>query len=156
MAFVIGLILQIMIYNLTYNNPERWREIHAICGEPLSLWENLKIGGSGSPRLWVHSCPEPMQDILDETADRQICNIQIMSRGLIFRFRSRLEAYGIPIAWTNLESIEYVPLGNGADHILRFSFTTADENYSIEYLVRVSDRNKVGAFLKKAPFRAFL
>ena len=61
-----------MLWNLTYADPDRWKEVHAIAGEALPWWKR-----SGSPRMQlvegpppacaqVHEAPVIVRDFTDE------------------------------------------------------------------------------------------
>lgn len=83
-------------WNLTYNDPSRWAEVHAISGKPLNFWESLKSGGSGSPRGVMLSFPDG-GELLSETSNVKYCNAQRMRSGVVLYFKVRLEMYGIPL-----------------------------------------------------------
>ncbi len=84
-------------WNLTYNDPERWAQVYAICGKPLSFWEALKVGGSGSPRGVLAAAPGELGVLLDETSYVKYCNVQRMHEGGLLYCKIRLEVFGLPI-----------------------------------------------------------
>ena len=53
-----------MIWNLTYADPERWREVHAISGKPLPWWKK-----TGRPRLRLVDGPQEIKNLLEATSD---------------------------------------------------------------------------------------
>ena len=92
-------------WNLTYNDPGRWAEVHAISGKPLNFWETLKSGGSGSPRGVMLTFPGG-DGLLTETSNMKYCNAQRMRSGVVLYFKVRLEVYGIPLQRGSVLRIE--------------------------------------------------
>jgi len=82
-----------MLWNLTYADPERWKEVHAISGPPLPWWKR-----SGSSRMRLLHGPPEMDRLLGETSDMKWANLQRTQAGAILYFRVRLEVYGVPFA----------------------------------------------------------
>ena len=82
-----------MLWNLTYADPDRWKEVYAISGSPLPWWKR-----SGSPRMRLMQGPQPVSELLEETSDIKWANLQRTQAGAILYFRVRLEVYGMPCA----------------------------------------------------------
>ena len=80
-----------MLWNLTYADPGRWREVHAISGKPLPWWKK-----TGSPRLRLVDGPQEIKSLLEATSDVKWSNLQRTTSGAILYFRVRLEVYGMP------------------------------------------------------------
>jgi hypothetical protein len=93
------------IYNLSYNDKERFAEIHALLGKPFGFFKSISMGGTGSPGLRLHHAPPEIMTLIAPTRDRIYCNIEIFPNGIMFRFRSRLENYGLPIRFSEIEVI---------------------------------------------------
>lgn len=93
-------------WNLTYNVPDRWEEVYAICGRPLSFWETVKMGGSGSPRGVLVGVPGELGELLSETSYVKYCNVQRMSDGGLIYCKVRLEVYGIPVNRADVLRVE--------------------------------------------------
>jgi hypothetical protein len=85
-----------MLWNLTYADPDRWREVYAISGPPLPWWKR-----SGSPRMQLVQGPPPVAKLLEETSDVKWANLQRTQSGAILYFRVRLEVYGMPCSTTD-------------------------------------------------------
>jgi len=92
-------------WNLTYNDPGRWAEVHAISGKPLSFIAGIKAGGTGSPRGTLLHLPTELIGMLKETSNADYCNIQRTSDGGILFFKVRLELYGVPINHSDLSFV---------------------------------------------------
>ena len=82
-----------MLWNLTYADPDRWQEVYAISGKPLSWWKR-----AGSPRMRLLDGPERVSAMIEETSDVKWANLQRTQAGAILYFRVRLEVYGMPCA----------------------------------------------------------
>ena len=82
-----------MLWNLTYADPERWKEVYAVSGPPLPWWKR-----SGSSRMRLMQGPQPVGELLEETSDIKWANLQRTQAGAILYFRVRLEVYGVPFA----------------------------------------------------------
>jgi|GEM_PF-786414 len=80
-----------MLWNLTYADPDRWKEVYAISGPPFPWWKR-----SGSPRMRLIQGPAPVGKLLEETSDIKWANLQRTQAGAILYFRVRLEVYGMP------------------------------------------------------------
>lgn len=93
------------IYNLSYNDPERFEEVYRITGKPYGFFKSIAMGGTGSPPLTLKNAPAEVMAIANQTRDKVYCNIEICPKGIIFRFRSRLENYGIPIPYSDIKKV---------------------------------------------------
>lgn len=79
-------------WNLTYNDPGRWAEVHAIAGAPLNFFQSIKAGGTGSPRaMLTKSGNVELDELLDSTSVIKYCNFERTSNGMVMYVRVRLE-----------------------------------------------------------------
>jgi len=99
------------LWNLTYNDPRRWAEVHAISGKPLGFWASVKAGGTGSPRAELVGGSGEVAALVGVESARTACNFERTERGAILYFRSRLEVYGAPLARGDVSGITRVPEG---------------------------------------------
>ena len=99
------------LWNLTYNDPRRWAEVHAISGKPLGFWASVKAGGTGSPRAELVGGSGEVGELVDVESARTACNFERTSQGAILYFRSRLEVYGAPLKRGDVSGITRVPEG---------------------------------------------
>ncbi len=125
-----------MLLNISYNNEEVKRKIEKTVGKPFSLQKRWKIGGIGSPKLLIDSSSLDISNllILDQNIDQ--CNIELRPQGIIVRFRSLLETYGLIIPYYKLK------IYKGKANI----FSIYMDNYFIKV---ISDNNSVRKFFKK-------
>ena len=64
------------LWNLTYNDPRRWAEVHAISGKPLGFWASVKAGGTGSPRAELVGGSGELDALVGVASDRTGCNFE--------------------------------------------------------------------------------
>lgn len=99
------------LWNLTYNDPRRWAEVHAISGKPLGFWASVKAGGTGSPRAELVGGSGEVAELVGVESARTACNFERTTQGAILYFRSRLEVYGAPLQRGEVSGITRVPEG---------------------------------------------
>jgi hypothetical protein len=91
-----------MLLNISYNNSEVKRRIEKAVGKPFSLQKRWKLGGIGSPKLLVNSCSIDIHNLLILDQNINHCNVELRPQGIIVRFRSLLETYGLIIPFYKL------------------------------------------------------
>jgi len=93
-----------MIRNISYNDKKIKDEIIAMVGRPYTLFESVRMEGTGSPRFIIADCSDEIQDILSlNTNFINYCNIELRPEGVIVGFRSLLETYAWVIPYFNLQ-----------------------------------------------------
>lgn len=91
-----------MLANVTYNNKAQRESIDSLVGKPFTLMNRLKLGGVGSPKLHVVSSSKEIDSLLVLDHNENTCNIELRPNGIILRFRSLLETYGLIIPYYKL------------------------------------------------------
>lgn len=91
--------------NITYNDPKVKRQVESLCGKGFSLWEAIRMGGAGSPRMTLIDTSHGLLDPFDRVEDRRMCSIELRKGGLLLHCRSRLETMGLPIGDGSLTEI---------------------------------------------------
>ncbi|MGB6152170.1 MAG: hypothetical protein WBG48_09270 [Pricia sp.] len=91
-----------MLVNVSYNNKEITRKVDAEVGKPFTLKERLKMGGIGSPRLFITETSVEIRNLLILDNNRDQCNVEIRPKGIIVRFRSLLETFALVIPFYKL------------------------------------------------------
>lgn len=91
-----------MLRNITYNDKKLEAEINDLVGKAFGLIDNIKLQGVGSPRLDIVSCSEEIGELLSYDHNRNFCNIELRPKGIIIRFRSLLETFGLIIPYYKL------------------------------------------------------
>jgi len=125
-----------MLYNVSYNDPETTRLIKNEVGKVLSLRERWKLKGSGSPKLFITSSSIQIHNLLNVDNSLNVCNVELREKGIIVRFRSRLETYALPIAYWKLNLYK----GRAEEYSI----------YRDNYFVKVkADRKAIHEFFKK-------
>ncbi len=91
-----------MIKNLSYNSKKINILLLELVGRPFSFIERLKLGGIGSNKLVIADASKEIVELLRLDNNVNYCNIEIRKNGLIIRFRSLLETYGLIIPYYKL------------------------------------------------------
>lgn len=135
-------------WNLTYNDPGRWAEVHAIAGAPLNFFQSIKAGGTGSPRaMLTKSGNVELDELLDSTSVIKYCNFERTSNGMVMYVRVRLEVYGIPFRNYDLLRVEGLlargNMGFGVRIVLR-------EGGEVHLEVKQEHQRKLIAWLNRA------
>lgn len=91
-----------MLVNVSYKNPDLEKEIDAEVGQAYSLMKRIKMGGNGSPKLWVNECSKEIDELFSLDHNNNTCNIELRPRGIIIRFRSLLETFALVIPYYKL------------------------------------------------------
>ncbi len=87
-----------MLVNVSYNDPDRWRQVHAVSGAPLPFFASFFRGGRGSPAgRFLDASDAALKSLLEPgTADVRV-NFERTSEGAILYFRALLETWAIPL-----------------------------------------------------------
>lgn len=126
-----------MLVNISYNDKKLIQTINDLVGSPFGFFENLKMGGTGSPRLDILKSSAEISTLLDYDNNRNFCNIELRPKGVILRFRSILETYALVIPYYKL--VFFKPDNSYTFHI--------DQHY---ISIAVSPKNKtVHTFITK-------
>ncbi|WP_222984867.1 hypothetical protein [Flagellimonas meishanensis] len=91
-----------MLLNVSYTDKKVTRKIDAAVGKPFSLKERWALGGIGSPKLFITDASVEIQNLLILDNNLNSCNIEMRPGGIIIRFRSLLETYGLVIPYHKL------------------------------------------------------
>lgn len=125
-----------MLLNVSYSDKNITRKIDEAVGKPLPLKERFVMGGIGSPKLHITETSLEIQNLLILDNNLNTCNIEIRPKGIIVRFRSLLETYGLIIPYYKLKLYK----GDTAIHSV----------YMDHYFIKVkSDTKAIQKFFKK-------
>ncbi len=91
-----------MIKNLSYNSNKIKALLFEMVGRSFSLIKRFKLKGTGSNKLVITDASEEVVELLKLDNNINYCNIEIRERGIIIRFRSLLETYGLIIPYHKL------------------------------------------------------
>ena len=91
-----------MVKNLSYNSKKIKTLLTEVVGRPLSLNERFKLRGIGSNKLVITDASKEIVELLRLDNNINYCNIEIRKNGIIIRFRSLLETYGLIIPFYKL------------------------------------------------------
>ncbi|MEW2922831.1 hypothetical protein AB1A65_15260 [Muricauda sp. ANG21] len=125
-----------MLLNVSYSDKNITRKIDQAVGKPFPLKERFVMGGIGSPKLHITETSLEIQNLLILDNNLNTCNIEIRPKGIIVRFRSLLETYGLIIPYYKLKLYK----GESAIHSV----------YMDHYFIKVkSDTKAIQKFFKK-------
>lgn len=117
-----------MHWNVTYNDPNRWKAVHEASGGRLPWWRGVRETFAGlpvgSPKLdlvRVEGIPE-LQELREDLSERTAINFSRTSAGLIAYTKVRLEVYAIPMRWNehlvcSQEGVVVVQFQRGAESV---------------------------------------
>lgn len=91
-----------MLLNISYNRPAISEKINNEVGKPFTLFERVKLKGSGSPKLQITSTSIDIHNLLILDNNANICNVEMRNKGIIVMFRSLLETYALVIPYYKL------------------------------------------------------
>ncbi|MCM4170367.1 hypothetical protein DHD32_02655 [Arenibacter sp. TNZ] len=88
-----------MLLNVSYNNQEITKKIDKEVGKPFTLKERFALDGIGSPKLFIVDSSIEIKNLLILDHNTNSCNIELRPKGIIIRFRSLLETFGLIIPY---------------------------------------------------------
>ena len=95
-----------MYWNVTYNDPNRWKAVYESSGGRLPWWRGVRetfVGlPVGSPKLdlvRVEGITE-LQELREDLSERTAINFSRTAAGLIAYTKVRLEVYAVPMRWS--------------------------------------------------------
>lgn len=91
-----------MLLNVSYTDKKITKKVDDEVGKPFTLKERFKLGGIGSPKLFITQTSVEIQNLLLLDNNRDSCNIEMRPKGIIVRFRSLLETYALVIPYYKL------------------------------------------------------
>lgn len=92
-----------MLANLSYNDPKLTQSVNALVGPPFNLKERWRLKGIGSSKLYITESSVDIYNLLVLDQNTNSCNIELRPNGIIVRFRSLLETYGLIIPYYKLK-----------------------------------------------------
>ncbi|MBT8183392.1 MAG: hypothetical protein KJN76_01020 [Eudoraea sp.] len=125
-----------MLLNVSYNNKEITRKVDTAVGKPFTLRERWKMGGIGSPKLFITTSSVEIRNLLILDNNLNSCNIEMRPKGIVVRFRVLLETYALVIPYYKLSIYK----GDSAVYSI----------YRDHYFIKVrSDTKAIQKFFKK-------
>jgi len=92
-----------MLKNISYNNSKIFDQINDYVGKPYTIFQRIRIGGIGSSKLITNKADSKISNLLNLDNNINKCNIEIRPKGIIIRFRSLLETYGLIVPFYKLK-----------------------------------------------------
>ncbi len=91
-----------MLVNVSYTNKAIDHKIDSAVGKPFTLSQRFKMGGIGSPKLFITDTSITIRNLLILDNNTNSCNIEMRPKGIIVRFRSLLETFALVIPYYKL------------------------------------------------------
>ncbi|WP_396591827.1 hypothetical protein [Allomuricauda sp. R78024] len=91
-----------MLLNVSYTDKKITKKVDEAVGKPFTLKERFALNGIGSPKLFITDANIEIQNLLILDNNLNTCNIEMRPKGIIVRFRSLLETYGLIIPYYKL------------------------------------------------------
>lgn len=91
-----------MLLNVSYNDKIITKKINDAVGKPIPIKERFAMGGIGSPKLYITEASIDIYNLFILDSNTNTCNVEMRPNGIIVRFRSRLETYGLIIPYYKL------------------------------------------------------
>ena len=92
-----------MLLNLSYKDNKIKSKINKEVGNEFNFIEKFKLRGNGSPKLLISECSSNIDELLSLNNNIKKCNIELRKKGIIIRFRSLLETYGLIVPYYKLK-----------------------------------------------------
>ncbi|MFL2600492.1 MAG: hypothetical protein ACJ0P1_08115 [Flavobacteriaceae bacterium] len=92
-----------MLLNLSYKDNKIKSKINKEVGDEFNFIEKFKLRGNGSPKLLISDCSSNIDELLSLNNNIKKCNIELRKKGIIIRFRSLLETYGLIVPYYKLK-----------------------------------------------------
>lgn len=92
-----------MLKNLTHNNPVIRREVEKAVGKEYPFFQRLKMGGTGSQKFVIAEASEEILQLVEKDNSINYAHIEIRPLGIIVRFKSYQETYGLVIPFQQLK-----------------------------------------------------
>ena len=92
-----------MLLNVSYNDLKIEKQIESEVGGPFSLRKRWELGGIGSSKLNITYASIDIHNLLVLDNNNDSCSIELRPKGIIVRFRSLLETYGLIIPYYKLK-----------------------------------------------------
>lgn len=131
-----------MLLNLSYTDKNIDRKVDGAVGKPFSIKQRIALGGVGSPKLSIAKTSVEIHNLLELDNNSNSCNIEIRPRGIIVRFRSLLETFGLIIPFYKLN----LQKGGNSLHSLHmdqyFIQVHTDTKASQRFLKKILDQRR--------------
>lgn len=92
-----------MIIRDTFNEKKILQQIEEQVGKPFPIIRRIRMGGTGSQRLFVLDGSPTIKDLFHADLKRDLCNLELRPGGVIVRFQSKMHTYAWTIPWQQLK-----------------------------------------------------
>ncbi|NER15232.1 hypothetical protein GWK08_17380 [Leptobacterium flavescens] len=124
-----------MLLNLSYNDKQIKEKTEVEVGKAFGIKERFKMGGIGSPKIFITDSSTEINNLLILDNNINSGSIELRPGGIILRFRSLLETYGLIIPWYKL----VIYKSNASEYTI----------YRDRYFVKIKGGSRLNVFIKK-------
>lgn len=88
----------------TYNGTDRkvQYEIEKRVGKSFSFFDKIKMGGNGSPQLFVSALSDEIKPYFKQSADRKFVNIELRQKGLLIYLKNESNDFIVAFPYVDL------------------------------------------------------
>ncbi|MGB0933702.1 MAG: hypothetical protein ACPGU5_05435 [Lishizhenia sp.] len=88
----------------TYNGTDRkvQHEIETRVGKAFTFFEKIKMGGNGSPKLYVENCSDAVLPYFKKSSDRKLVNIELRPKGILLYLKNESNDFIAVFPYSNL------------------------------------------------------
>ncbi|MFI2741170.1 hypothetical protein ACG2LH_00405 [Zhouia sp. PK063] len=131
-----------MLLNLTYNDKLIYKKVDETVGKPFTIKERLALSGVTSPKFAIAESSIEIHNLLILDRHPDSCQIEMRPEGIIVRFRSLLETYGLIIPYYKLSVFK------GQKNIYSI--------YRDQYFIKIksTERNEIDFIKKLTQYKA--
>lgn len=129
-----------MLRNLSYNDPKINREVNQAVGKAYSFIASWRMGGTGSQKFIITEASDEIWQLLERENSTNYANIELRPKGVIVRFKSFTESFGLIIPFREME----LEVSKTELHICRKANfikmkTLKDEEVDLKFLKQIKD-----------------
>lgn len=119
-------------------------------GKEFSLWQSIKLGGTGSPRLFYSKGHLKLDLAKDSISGADYSNIQLYPGGILIRMNINTKVYALPLRFSELGRIKLSIDSNDVKNcMLEIEITGFS---SLQFNVKYERCQSLIAFLTKSSF----
>jgi len=117
---------------------------------PFSLWERLKMGGTGSKRVYYSSGISYFDEVIGESTDLPFVNFEMLKNAIFIRLSIHNKSYTLSLKHNELERILLYTGDSTGKKLLLFVVQTLEKQYTFAFRL---NNLSIASFFTKACFR---
>ena len=117
---------------------------------PFSFWERIKIGGTGSKRVYYKSGIDYFDKAVENTTDLPIVNFEMLKNAIFIRLSVHNKSYTLALTHRELEKIELYQHNSTRKISLVFSVQSLEKRHT--FVFTLNDIS-ISSFFEKPLFK---